>query len=256
MVIFIHPYFYLTIKPTTMKRITRFCPAVIIIAMLTFTMSLLSCQKELSSNNNDAALPKDAVKADNNSGSSRISGAPVKVNSMAMYVKVVNANWQAPVGDATLLFDAVGHAPVVAPDGHQITLGEFNMASGWADVKCVNTGTHVVIHLSGLIPNGVYTIWTMVMNSSHNFIGVGALGAPDGSENAFTASPAGTASLSVIMPAGNLSAFGKIGNCFGSEFEVLLSTAYHMDGLTHGGVPGNEATWVFQSGFPIVGSTL
>jgi hypothetical protein len=239
-----------------MKRITRFWSAVIIIAMLTFTVSLISCQKEQSSNNSNAASGKDATTADNSSGSTKISGAPLKVNAMTMYVKVVDANWQPPVGDATLLFDAVGHAPVVAPDGHQITLGEFNMASGWADVKCVNTGTHVVLHLSGLIPNGVYTVWTMVMNSSSNFIGVGALGAGDGSQNVFTASDGGTASLSVIMPAGSLSAFGTIGNCFSSEFEVLLATAYHMDGLTHGGVPGNEATWVFQSGFPIVGSKL
>jgi hypothetical protein len=187
---------------------------------------------------------------------------PLKVKTIPIYNKVVDANGHAAVADTTLLFDAVGNAPVKAPDGHQITLGEFNMASGQASVKCIQAGTHVVIHLEGLIPNGVYTIWTMTLKSPGydgtfaNVIGVGALGAPDGSQNAFTASAHGMASLSVTAPGGNLSAVGSVGNCFNSEFEVLLSTAYHLDGLTHGGVPGDEATWVFQSAFPIFGADI
>ena len=258
--------FYLTIKTTTMKRITRFCPAVIIIAMLTFTMSLLSCQKELSSNNNDAALPKDAAKADNSSGSSRISGAPLKVASVLVFEFTEDANKQMPVGNATLLFDRRGHTPILAPDGHQITLGEYNTASGWAHVKCITSGTHTVFHMTGLIPNGVYTIWVLTFKSPGfpspgpnkflNLIGNGALGAPDGSENAFVATEDGTASLSVTMPAERLSLFGSVGNCLGSEFEAHLVAAYHSDGLTHGGSPGNPSTWVVQFGFPFHGTEL
>lgn len=241
-----------------MKKSTGLGSVVILMAIFTFTISLISCQKEKS-------LSKDGTNlstASNNSASTKISGAPTKVNSMSLYNKVVDANGMKPMSNATLLFDAVGHMPVSAPDGHQVSLKEFNMASGWADVKCINMGTHVTVHLMGLIPNGIYTIWTVPMKDPgyngtlDNTIGVGALGAGDGSQNAFTASADGTASLSVTVPAESLSIFGAVGGCFGSEFEVLLATAYHMDGLTHGPTPGDEATWVFQSGFPIFGSQL
>jgi hypothetical protein len=224
-----------------MKQKISLLTAVTKIATLALFISVTSCQKEPGKDQNCD---------------------PLKVKSIPIYNKVVDASGHAPVGNTTLLFDAVGNAPVKAPDGHQITLGEFNMASGQASVKCIQAGTHVVIHLEGLIPNGVYTIWTMVLSSPGYdgtfaaVTGVGALGAPDGSQNAFTASAHGMASLSVTAPGGNLSAVGSVSNCFHSEFEVLLSTAYHLDGLTHGGVPGDEATWVFQSGFPIFGAEI
>jgi hypothetical protein len=225
-----------------MKKTTNFLTSVAVIAVAILFASVISCKK------------------DGSKFLSKHDGGPLKINSIPLYNKVVDAEGAAPSGDATLLFDAVGMAPVKAPDGHQITLGEFNMASGTAELACTNEGTHVVIHLSGLIPNGVYTIWTMVLKSPgyggtfDNVTGVGALGAPDGSQNEFTASAHGNATLSATAPGGNLSAVGTVGNCFSENYEVLLSTAYHLDGLTHGGVPGDEATWVFQSGFPIFGS--
>src|SRR5262245_48748915 len=35
------------------------------------------------------------------------------------------------------------HPPILAPDGHQLTLGEWLKASGTASVKCVKKGSHV-----------------------------------------------------------------------------------------------------------------
>jgi hypothetical protein len=176
---------------------------------------------------------------------------------------VEDANMKLPVKDTAKLFDNRGHTPVLAPDGHQITLGEFNMVSGAAEIKCVDLGTHVVIQAKGLIPRGVYTIWTLTFKSPGfdgttlaNLIGNGALGAPDGSENSFTASHDGTASISVTIPAENLSVVGYIGNCLSSEFEVHFVAAYHSDKLTHGGSPGDPSTWVVQFGFPFHGSQL
>ena len=40
--------------------------------------------------------------------------------------------------------------PVLAPDGHQITLGEFKGVIGRALVTCINTGTFTALHFSGL----------------------------------------------------------------------------------------------------------
>jgi hypothetical protein len=118
------------------------------------------------------------------------------------------------------------------------------------------------MHFKGLIPNGVYTVWVVTFQSPgfeetlSNVIGVGALGAGDGSQNSFTASAAGTASLSATMPTGAMSEFGTVGSCLGSEYEIQFWSIYHMDGLTHGGSPGDESTWVLQSLFQFKGSQL
>jgi len=221
------------------------------IAVLTIVISFTSCKKESQSLNSS-----------NSSTLSEQQTAPLKVDLMHTTFTIEDANWSTPTGDATLLFDKTGHTLVTAPDGHQVTLGEFNKVSGYAEIKCINTGTHVVIHLSGLLPKGVYTIWTVTFKSpgfdwtTGNVIGVGALGATDGSKNSFTASADGTASLSAIVPSGSLSAFGSVSNCLSSEYQVQLWGAYHMDGLTHGATPGDDATWVEQFVFQFMGSQL
>jgi len=144
--------------------------------------------------------------------------------------------------------------PLVATDGHHITLGEWRRAKGHASIKCGRKGTHVTLQLTGLIPNGVYTVWVGTFQAPGltpdfaNLIGLGALGAPDGSQNVIVASPNGTAALSVFHPPGNLSMFGS-SECLSEEFEVLLWLPLHLDGQTHGGVPGDECELGFQGGF-------
>ncbi len=225
--------------------------SLVMIALLTIVISFTSCKKESQSLNSI-----------NSSALSEQQAAPLKVDLVVPTFNIEDANMMPPSGDATLLFDNVGHTPVLAPDGHQVTFGEFNRVSGYAQVKCINTGTHVVIHLKGLIPNGVYSMWFATFKSPgfdptfSNVIAAGALGPADGSKNAFTASPAGTASLSIIAPAGPGSEFGSIGNCLSSEYEVVLEAAYHLDGLTHGAHPGDESTWVAQFIIPFMGSQL
>jgi len=147
-----------------------------------------------------------------------------------------------------------GKARMVATDGHHITLGEWRRAKGHASIKCGRKGTHVTLQLTGLIPNGVYTVWVGTFQAPGltpdfaNLIGLGALGAPDGSQNVIVASPNGTAALSVFHPPGNLSMFGS-SECLSEEFEVLLWLPLHLDGQTHGGVPGDECELGFQGGF-------
>ncbi len=73
--------------------------------------------------------------------------------------------------------------PVLAPDGHQLTLGELSQVRGLATVKCDNRGTGVKIKLSGLIPGGVYTIWLLTFEQPGfttdfaHLIGEGIVGA-------------------------------------------------------------------------------
>src|SRR5262249_7496779 len=96
---------------------------------------------------------------------------------------IQDANSQPPTSPGTPLFEARQHNPILAPDGHQVTLAEFNAVSGYVSVQCLNGGTHVTVHLANLIPKGVYTIWNLVFKapgfdpSFANLIGLGAIGA-------------------------------------------------------------------------------
>jgi hypothetical protein len=132
----------------------------------------------------------------------------------------------------------------MAPDKHQVTAGEWKAVNGHASVKCSAAGTHVVIHLSGLIADGVYTVWLATFKAPgfdgtfDNMIGLGVLGRNDGSENTIVASPDGEGQLSVFQPAGPLSLKGETSDCLLDEFEFRLLAAYHIDGQTHGGSPG------------------
>ena len=236
---------------------------IIMMAVLTTVLSLTSCQKESPSLNSDKISDQAALKVSSNISAEK-SGAPLKVDLVHIYIDVEDAaHITPPTGNNTLLYNhTLPHTQVLAPDGHPVTLGEFNMVSGWADVKCINEGTHVVVHLKGLIPNGLYTLWILRFDTGTPGppSGVGALGAPDGSENLLKVNSKGTADLSVTMSAESpLSIFGSIPNCWSSVFKVMVAGAYHLDGQTHGASPGGAggfSTYVLQFGFPVMGAKL
>lgn len=155
----------------------------------------------------------------------------------------------------TPIYNAIGCGPILAPDGHHVTLGEWKAAEGTATVKCINRGTHSVLHFSGLIPKGVYTVWLFVFANGGPPTpptAVGALGNSDPSddtfENSFTASESGEGQLSLIQQEGVLSANnGPIAACWLDTYPaVRLTLAYHIDGQTSGPVPGPTNTWVPQ----------
>ena len=132
----------------------------------------------------------------------------------------------------------------------------FDAVAGSAAAKCVTQGTHVVLHLSGLIPRGVYSVWSLVFRAPGfdptfaNLTGLGALGEAGGGANTFRASAHGEGTLSAIVPAGPLSVFGAIGACALTDaFEWHVVGAYHLDGQTHGATPGPAGTFVEQFGF-------
>ena len=139
--------------------------------------------------------------------------------------------------------------PLLAPDGHQVTLGEFTALKGTAKVKCIGTGTHSVLHFSGLQPRGVYTVWLFVFaNGGPDPTDVGALGTTNPIENFFTASASGEGLLSVTTPEEDLSAGGHVGPCWLSS-PVQLHLVYHSDNQTHGPLPGETKTWVTNARF-------
>jgi hypothetical protein len=162
----------------------------------------------------------------------------------------------ATTGAATPLYEVRAGAPVLAPDGSHVTWGGWSAATGRLSVRCNPLGTHTVLQLDGLIPQGVYTIWNVTFAapgfepSFSNLIGVGAAGPADGSRNVLRASRSGQGSISVISPGGPLSVFGSLATCAPTdEFEWHVVGLYHIDGQSHGPELGPDGTMAEQFAF-------
>ena len=187
---------------------------------------------------------------------------PSEVNDVAVAVPffTINEDGQMPSAADQLIYEIRNQAPITAPDGHQLTWGEFSTVQGAADVQCKENGVQVALDLTGLIPNGVYTIWNAVfdepgMDPTAEMLsvdGLGAAGIGDGTDNAFTASSSGTASITFTSPGGALSMLSNtdLGTCpLTDNFEWHVIGAYHMDNNTYGPLLGPDGTVVEQFGF-------
>lgn len=150
--------------------------------------------------------------------------------------------------------------PILGPDGHHITAGEFRAVQGSISVTCLKSGTHVAMHFRDLIPNGTYRIWLLSFRSPGfdlgpppdfaNLVAEGALGPNDRSRNTFTASASGEGQITRIHPAGHLSetlpeppfANEPVGRCLlTDEFEWHVVGALQQPGQPQGedvGTPG------------------
>jgi hypothetical protein len=191
----------------------------------------------------------------------------------------------APSGDDLLVERRAGHPvddgtdpDVVDGDLGQLTWERFAAVEGRIRVKCLTEGTHVSMHLRNLVPNGVYTAWTVLFGppgfdggtrligepggegALGNVVGFGPLGPADGSENAFRASASGEGQVSTIQPGGPLGAAGAVEQCALEEFEWHVIVGLHLDGRTHGRLfddpesPGSaveQAAFVFSGGDPV-----
>jgi hypothetical protein len=168
----------------------------------------------------------------------------------------------------TLVFSAPGRggSPVLAPDGHQLTLGEFTKVKGLGTVNCRGNGTELVINLTGLVPGGTYTLWNVVFadpgfdGTMDNRVGLGAFGSTDGSDNFLTASSSGRGTLTVTVPPGPMSLTApnndgphELGSCLtGEEFEFHVVGSYKTAGKTYGPTFGPAEENVFHFGFTFI----
>ena len=173
-----------------------------------------------------------------------------------------------PTSDATPLFTRGGACPppnvltpIVAPDGHQLTWGEWNAVDGQVIVKCIRSGSLVVVHLSGLIPNGQYSAWVVTFKApgfnpdptlpnppAANAVSAGPLGLQDGSENGFVADDDGEGEIVGVLPPGPMSLLHLVtfDGCLTDEVGFQVHIAYHIDGTTHGPTQGPPCTWAVQ----------
>lgn len=102
-------------------------------------------------------------------------------------------------------------------------------ASGEARVVSRENGEDVVeVEASGLVPDGLYTIWWVTPQTIGMDMGPGG-GAP---ENEFRADAEGNAATTVRVPSDNT--YG------------MLVVAYHADNQTHGETPGEMGSQTFE----------
>jgi hypothetical protein len=194
---------------------------------------------------------------------------PTQISSMDFFLQVratmcdvmnpsVGMITGATPNDA-LLFNARGCGPVLSTDGHQLTLGEFKAVQGTASVKCSENGTHTVVHYSGLVPKGTYTVWLVIFDNGPRptpFTTLSALGNSDPSDpiiNNFTASESGEGQLSLTNSEGVGSGNGgPIPPCWLDHPWVEVHLVYHIDGQTYGATPGPLSTWVVPEIFQFI----
>lgn len=161
------------------------------------------------------------------------------------------------------LFCPAAPNPLIAPDNHQIKLGEWIQANGDVALQCTKKGTVITAEFTGLIPNAVYSCWIVVWGpgpakpDGSNLIGVGPVGAIDGSQNHFVSSSTGTGVVSALTRAETLPEIPyPIGSCLLSKTdpnigEIDIAVGYHLDGQTHGSVSSPDpCAFALQLGFP------
>jgi hypothetical protein len=146
--------------------------------------------------------------------------------------------------------------PVLAPDGHHMTLDEFNAIEGTVRVQCLRQGTLVDVRLSGLQPHGIYTVWVPI-NVAPPPTSSTALGSVEGDEkfrNSFRANARGEAQITLIQPEGiGTNRPGIVPLCLLGDpaQRVEVHIVYHMDGNTYGGTPGPASLWVVEERFKL-----
>ena len=113
------------------------------------------------------------------------------------------------------------------PEG--LTESQWMNATGTAAVVDRGGGTGTIeLEASGLVPNGVYTVWWVNPGTISTDMGPGG-GVPG---NEFTADPQGNARATITADVG-------------SGYEMMV-VAYHADDQTHGETPGDMGTQTFE----------
>ena len=132
--------------------------------------------------------------------------------------------------------DAVGPWPKGRPLG--LTLREWLRAKGAGRYSCRAGEGHLAVDFTGLVPDGVYTMWHyfVAWPPTEPFIGTYDLpvGSRDGAQSVFTADAKGDARFE--------QRFKPCLQLTGEHLAAGLAVAWHSDGRTYGVEPGDVAT--------------
>ena len=131
-------------------------------------------------------------------------------------------------------FDPTANGPYPTGEALGFTLGEWLGAEGHGTYACADGEGQVDITFTGLVPDGVYTMWNFYMASppTDPFIGTYDIpfGSRDGAESVFHADSDGEARFTrAITPCLQMS---------GEHLMAGLAIAWHSDGQVYGVDPG------------------
>lgn len=156
---------------------------------------------------------------------------------------------------STLLFESRAGNPILAADGDHVTWGDFSAAQGAIIVKCTEKGTHVVLHLTDLLPKGLYSIRNRLFEPGTRTL-IGQLGYTEtdekgkskGNISSIQASKTGEGRIRGIIRAG---ALAEIGACMledvdAAAYDWHTVAIYQMDGTPELDAAG---TFVEQGAF-------
>ena len=176
----------------------------------------------------DADLPAMDVFIEREQGTDLVYRPTVRDSSHAMLFRSA-----MPVARGSFELQKIGpHPKGIA---FRLTLGDWLGHRGSGTYRCHDGEGTVTAEFSGLVPNGVYTMW-------HTFTAVQAtrpfsgyldlpLGARDGSTSVFVANMRGEASFKrTFTPCLQLS---------DAWLTSMLAVNFHSDGRTHAGLPGD-----------------
>lgn len=128
------------------------------------------------------------------------------------------------------------------PKGAELgmTLGTWLSAQGSGTYDCVDGKSVIDLQFTGLVPNGLYTMWNFIdavpPTDPWQTI-LFPLGARDGSQSEFTADADGNADYSVT--------FEPCLELTGTQTMTGLAAAWHQDGKTYGTGPGDLGVVTF-----------
>lgn len=134
-------------------------------------------------------------------------------------------------------FDADGNGPFEKGAPLDLTLREWYGASGEGVYTCENGQGHLKVEFSGLIPDGVYTLWHyfVAWPPTEPFIGTYDLpvGSRDGAQSVFVTNAKGDAVYD--------QSFAPCLQLTGEHLAAGLALNWHSDGKTYGVEPGDFA---------------
>jgi hypothetical protein len=139
----------------------------------------------------------------------------------------------APVARGSFELQRIGPHP--KGDAFNMTLGEWAGHSGSGTYRCQDGEGTVSAEFSGLVPNGVYTMWhtftaALATRPFSGYLDL-PLGARDGSTSVFVADMRGEASFErTFAPCLQMS---------DGWLTAMLAVNFHSDNRTHGGLPGD-----------------
>ena len=177
--------------------------------------------------------------------------AHLNFGNVQLLKEIVDKNGNVPTAPDEPLYAANIFDPPIglltaikAPDGHHITLAEFQMAKGNLNVHCNGNKAFVNVSLEGMIPNGTYTFWLAYLNKTRkvgesiNFMNDFVyqtnppIGASNGKENIAVADANGVITITLEHHSCILT----------DEVALVIPILYHINGKTFGGghVPDPE----------------